>query len=416
LDYQSLFIKKANTNVLIIGWILNLVVIAAMLSEYLKGGRTLQFTVLGVSILILAMLGSSIINACNFYINTVKYIAFLGLFIVYTMVFWSSKFTMTCAFILPWVVAMSLYYDKKFVYAISGLTLFVNVAQVAVRIAGGQTDSVSMTNYTLQICIMITTISTIIVLVNSSTRFKKESEESTVKIEQSRQQQGKVLHDVIEIAKIMEANLQSVHNTVDDIAISSETISKAVGEIADGSANNAESLQEQSKLTGEIQHQIEMASELAEDMKKSAITTSDTAEHGIKTIDKLSETTKVLTQNNQNVFHIMNAFKEKSINIENIIGTMTGIAEQTNLLSLNAAIEAARVGEAGRGFAVVADEVRKLADQSKESAAHIARIVTQLQQDTNKAVDAVGTLNDASKEQSLLVKETEVVLDRKSVV
>lgn len=53
--------------------------------------------------------------------------------------------------------------------------------------------------------------------------------------------------------------------------------------------------------------------------------------------------------------------------INNVSTFIKKIADETNMLGLNAAIEAARVGDAGRGFGVVAEKIRQLSEHSKST-------------------------------------------------
>jgi len=72
-----------------------------------------------------------------------------------------------------------------------------------------------------------------------------------------------------------------------------------------------------------------------------------------------------------------------------VLGFIRSIAAQTNLLGLNAAIEAARVGEQGRGFSVVAEEIRKLATSSANSIAQIDKMIKAIQSESDKSVGQV---------------------------
>lgn len=69
---------------------------------------------------------------------------------------------------------------------------------------------------------------------------------------------------------------------------------------------------------------------------------------------------------------------------DQVVGLIKAIAGQTNMLGLNAAIEAARVGEQGRGFGVVADEIRKLATSTSDSIKKIESTLQTIREDSQK--------------------------------
>jgi Methyl-accepting chemotaxis protein (MCP) signalling domain len=76
--------------------------------------------------------------------------------------------------------------------------------------------------------------------------------------------------------------------------------------------------------------------------------------------------------------------------MDQVMGFIKGIAGQTNLLGLNAAIEAARVGEHGKGFGVVAEEIRKLAASSAESIKKIEMMIQAIQKDSAETYQQTG--------------------------
>ena len=99
--------------------------------------------------------------------------------------------------------------------------------------------------------------------------------------------------------------------------------------------------------------------------------------------------------------HIQQAAEETKA----ISELIRGIAEETNLLGLNAAIEAARVGEQGKGFGIVAEQVRKLAVNSKVATGNIEGSLQYMKSSIDAILEQMNKLSDLTQSQAALTEE-----------
>lgn len=87
-----------------------------------------------------------------------------------------------------------------------------------------------------------------------------------------------------------------------------------------------------------------------------------------------------------------------------ILQMIKSIATRTNIIGINAAIEAARVGESGRGFSVVAKEVQNLANSSNKSVSTIGEIVDEMGKNIEEVLYRVKDNNSVQQEQATIIQ------------
>lgn len=122
------------------------------------------------------------------------------------------------------------------------------------------------------------------------------------------------------------------------------------------------------------------------------------------TIEELNASHEDLAATMQDVANLSDHVSANVNNTDSVIAIIQQIAGQTNLLGLNAAIEAARVGEHGRGFAVVAEEVRKLSDQSHQSAKEIQTTLRELKTSMEVVIDHTRQTAGITREQAKAIE------------
>jgi len=129
-------------------------------------------------------------------------------------------------------------------------------------------------------------------------------------------------------------------------------------------------------------------------------------------IQRLTASSQQLAATSQESANMVMVASREVKNTAEILSIIRRIAQQTNLLGLNAAIEAARVGEQGRGFSVVATEVRKLAEESNHSAQNINGILEKIRTAVEQVLVNVDQNNATTQQQANTVQDIAQMLER----
>lgn len=174
--------------------------------------------------------------------------------------------------------------------------------------------------------------------------------------------------------------MAQISNTSDEIRNAIESISSGSDTLSERSATQGVSIKMTSKAMADIQETVAHNAEGARSAGKVAGEASGLADKGVLVAGEAIQS--------------INLVDESAKKISEITSLVDGIAFQTNLLALNAAVEAARAGEAGKGFAVVASEVRNLAQRASDASSDIKNLIEASSQNVAGSVQHVTDLTE----------------------
>jgi len=188
----------------------------------------------------------------------------------------------------------------------------------------------------------------------------------------------------------------SFHDMLSIIRQTAGQITIGADQIAQTSSSVAEGGTEQASETVKLVEQIEQIVIKVDNNARQALS-----------INELSQNTVVVAkQGNQQMTMLVNAMEAiatHSSKISKVIQVIESIAYQTKLLSLNASIEAARVGSEGKGFAVVATEIGKLAGECGQAVKSTAELISST---VNAIKEGVSLANETAKVFQKIVVES----------
>ncbi len=217
------------------------------------------------------------------------------------------------------------------------------------------------------------------------------------------QELSDIIGDVTEVSQRLTEDVSKVTGLSENSAGLAKKITTSVDKLSQAATTMDDNVQNINVQMMEIGRCVNDISEHVESLYNRSENILHTNNEAQECMNIIMENSEKSVDAMQNIFVQINQTNDSIAEIDKVVELILSISQQTNLLSLNASIEAARVGEQGKGFAVVAQEIRNLSEQSAQGAEMIRNLSKTMNEQSQKSVQ------QADQVKSLIMLERESI-------
>lgn len=402
---EKTFERRVNRFALTIVTIIDLFLFFGYIGDYQHGNISFGFMLTVDLAVIASMIACYLVYFYKKDSAVFKHVSVAGYIVVYALAVLGAQNDLVFIMAFPLTIIYILYFDFKLILRIAVVFGAINLMDVGYTAAVlGHMHSGAPLNSTSMLLQGASTVVYMIVLCGTTQISNDNNTKKISSIDREREKSNALLNEVLDVAAFVKRDSAKAAEHIRQLSQYVDSTVAELGGIAQGNANNAESIEKQTVMTGNIQTMILETKQMSDEMLAMAEHSEDAVRDGKHTVDSLQEQAGKTKKANEQVVASVSSLIMNARAVEDITEQIFAISSQTNLLALNASIESARAGEAGRGFAVVSAEIRALADETRSLTERIHDIVEDLKRNADMAKTTVdNVIMAADTEHDLII-------------
>ncbi len=399
-DYE---LAKANAVAMNCHCLVCSIMSVAYFVEFLKGDRTLLYVLVTIILAMAPVAGEFISYKKMHDTKMIKHFVGIGYAILYTFVMFTTNNHFTFVYVIPMLIAITVYNDFKYSLPIEVGMVIVNVVQLVMFFQKGIYTKADMTSVEIQFFVIVLICG---IQLYASIVTEKLNQKKLAELKAEHEKTEELLMRIMDTSDKMTQQIAESAQKTASLGESMQAMKESMEEVNSGSNDTAEAVQSQLNQTEEIQAMVEQVEKGTENIIDSMNQNKEAIAQGNANVGILVKQAEETVESGKKVTEELSQLDTYMSQMNSILDIINSITSQTSLLALNASIEAARAGDAGRGFAVVASEISQMAQQTKDSTVQISQLIENVSNAIQMVVEVSGSMISMIESQNETTEKT----------